>query len=126
MILIGFTNGILREFLLLEPLGDELAYQVSTITLFIFLGFYIWYIVPKVGIQSIRDSWITGVLWFLLTVLFEFGLGLVTGQTVTEHLAAYNIIGGNLWIIIPLWVGIAPRIFFTQIQLDLSSKRGKQ
>lgn len=116
MIMIGFANGILREISLLEPLGDEWAHQLSTITLFIFLGVYIWYIIPKAGITSVRDAWITGGFWLLLTVLFEFGLGFVSGYTITELLSAYNIFEGRLWIIIPLWVGLAPRIFFARSQ----------
>ena len=112
MILIGIANGILREVLMTYRLGDGPAHQISTVTLFVFLGLYIWYILPKTGIRSSRQSWIGGVIWLILTVLFEFGLGYFAGQSIPELLNAYNIFEGRLWVIIPLWVGIAPRIFF--------------
>lgn len=116
MVLIGIANGVLREFLMIEPLGDELAHQVSTFTLFVLLGVYIWFIVNKIGIHSIRESWLAGAAWSILTVLFEFSLGYFSGQSIPELLNAYNIFEGRLWIIIPLWVGVAPRIFFSLSQ----------
>lgn len=113
MILIGMANGILREILMTDRLGDGLAHQISTVTLFVFLGLYIWYILPKTGIRSTRQSWITGSVWLILTVVFELGLGYFTGISIPDLLNAYNIFEGNLWAIIPVWVGVAPRIFFS-------------
>ncbi len=113
MVLIGIANGILREILMTDRLGDEPAHQISTVTLFVFLGLYIWYMLPKAGIRSSRQSWIAGMIWLILTVLFEFGLGFFSGQPILELLNAYNIFEGRLWIIIPLWVGVAPRLFLS-------------
>jgi len=119
MILIGIANGILREILMTDRLGDELAHQLSTITLLMLLGFYMWYVVLKIKFRSSRQSWIAGVMWLILTVLFEFGLGYFSGQSIPELLNAYNIFEGRLWIIIPLWVGVAPRILFSLKQQQI-------
>jgi hypothetical protein len=113
MVVIGIANGALREVLVSETMSEALAHQLSTVTLFVFLGAYIWFILPKSGIHSKQESWGAGAIWLILTVFFEFGLGFVSGQTMQELLNAYNLFEGRLWIIIPVWVGVAPRIFFS-------------
>jgi len=121
MVLLGMANGILREILLLEPLGEELAHQVSTFTLLVLLTVYIWYVVKKIRFRSPRQAWLAGAVWLILTVIFEFSLGYFTGHSLPELMYAYNIFDGHLWILIPAWVGIAPRIFFS-----LSASSGGQ
>ena len=47
-----------------------------------------------------KDSWLIGIGWALLTIVFEFAAGLAGGSTVSELLAAYNPLSGNLWLLV--------------------------
>ena len=47
-----------------------------------------------------KDSWLIGIGWALLTIAFEFASGLAGGSTVSELLAAYNPLSGNLWLLV--------------------------
>ena len=47
-----------------------------------------------------KDGWLIGVGWALLTIAFEFAAGLAGGSTVSELLAAYNPLSGNLWLLV--------------------------
>jgi hypothetical protein len=39
-------------------------------------------------------------------------MGLATGMSWAKMLEEYNILEGRLWILIPIWVAVAPYIAF--------------
>ena len=49
---------------------------------------------------SAKDSLRIGICWVFLTIAFEFVSGLAGGSTMTELLAAYNPLTGNLWLLV--------------------------
>lgn len=112
MLLIAILNGGARDLWYKKRLGELRAHQISTITFIIFLGIYIAFIVKQFPPASGREAWQAGLLWLLLTLAFEFGFGLMRGNTVKKLLADYNIFKGRLWILIPLWLFIAPYLFY--------------
>jgi succinate dehydrogenase/fumarate reductase cytochrome b subunit len=48
----------------------------------------------------------------LLTLLFEFSFGRYQGQSWNAMLAEYNLLKGKLWALVPLWILLAPLLFF--------------
>ncbi len=94
MVLIAVANGAFREAYLLPRLGDHSARQVSTLLLIVLFAIYIGLVVrtwpPASGGQALG----VGVMWLVLTVTFEFAAA------------------GRLWALVPIWVGIAPYVFF--------------
>ena len=57
-----------------------------------------------------KDRWWSGIGWALLTSVFEFAAGLAGGSTVSELLAAYNPLSGNLWLLVLLTTLLSPVI----------------
>jgi len=61
--------------------------------------------IPKLG----KGTWKTyvkiGLVWLILSVLFETALGLVMGQTMPEIIKAYDVTTGNMWLIMVLFIG---------------------
>jgi hypothetical protein len=52
-------------------------------------------------------------LWLVLTLAFEFGFGaFVGGRTWSELVGEYNLLVGRVWVFIPVWVAVAPSIFY--------------
>lgn len=50
-----------------------------------------------------------GILWFVLTILFEFSFGsLVMGHSIEKLIADYNLLEGKTWSLFLLCVLIAP------------------
>jgi hypothetical protein len=70
------------------------------------IGFRMY--IPESSAQAMH----IGVMWLVLTLVFEFSLGLNTGHSWSELLSEYDITKGKLWVLIPLWVVIAPYIFY--------------
>ena len=81
-----------------------------------FKGFLVWvcfipaailngglreHVLPRtVKALSAKDSLRIGICWVFLTIAFELVSGLAGGSTMTELLAAYNPLTGNLWLLV--------------------------
>lgn len=65
-------------------------------------------LLSRVKKLSRTDCLVISFVWILLTVLFEFGMGLATGSSVCELLKAYNPSSGNLWLLVVVATGAAP------------------
>jgi hypothetical protein len=112
MLLLAIANGTLRDLVYKKYTGDLAAHQISTLLLIILFAVYIGtilqYFPPASPIQAIS----IGLLWLTFTLLFEFGFGRFRGNSWNDLLADYNLFAGRVWILIPLWVAIAPYIFY--------------
>ncbi len=107
---VAIINGGLREALLEPALGPHLARQGSTVSLLLlFTGCFLllgrWR--PVAGP---REAWIIGTIWLAMTLILETVLGVIAGHSPGEILAAYNVLAGNLWPLVPLWVLVGPRL----------------
>lgn len=112
MLLLAVANGILREVVIKKYTGDFAAHQLSTVTLLLLFAVYIGFVVAKFSPSSALQAVFVGVLWVALTLLFEFGFGRYRGNSWTTLLAEYNLLEGRLWALVPLWVLIAPYLFY--------------
>jgi hypothetical protein len=78
----------------------------------ILLAVYIRFIIGRFPPVSGTQAIFIGSLWVMLTLIFEFGFGLLRGHSFTQLLKDYNIFKGRLWILIPAWLLVAPYIFY--------------
>ena len=111
---IAVICGGLRVKLLEPVLGEAKAHVIGTllVCLLIFAAMQLF-----VGASGLKDTWPlmrVGALWTVLTICFEFTLGLlVMKKPVEELLADYNIFKGRLWVLVlvttfwgPVWAGM--------------------
>ena len=114
MIAIAVANGAAREAWLLPRFGDALARQISTVTLLVLFAIYIRAVFKLWPLASGRLAAGVGVSWLVLTLSFEFGLGhFVSHLTWRETLGEYDLTAGRLWILVPIWVAVAPYVFYS-------------
>jgi hypothetical protein len=103
-----FTNGAVRALVLQPRLGEHLARQIATgLGVLIVFGFAFFF-VRRLGAPKTVDLLGVGVVWLVLTLAFEFGMGLVAGRSWETMLADYDILEGRLWPLIPLATLVAP------------------
>ena len=108
---VAILNGGLREYLLVEAIGKEWALPVSGITLSVCIFLITWLLLPRmIKAFTSKESWLIGIGWALLTIVFEFAAGLAGGNTVAELLAAYNPLSGNLWLLVLATTLLSPII----------------
>lgn len=108
---VAILNGGLREYVLAKAIGEEWALPVSGIILSVCIFLITWLLLPRmIKAFTSKDGWLIGIGWALLTIVFEFAAGLTGGSTVSELLAAYNPLSGNLWLLVLLTTLLSPVI----------------
>lgn len=111
MLALAIFNGLLREWYK-QFTGELTARQISTVTLIIFFAVYIYWVINTYPPRSSNFALMIGFLWLALTLAFEFGFGLYRGNSWSQLLSEYNILAGKLWILVPIWVAVAPYLFY--------------
>lgn len=112
MVAIAIINALLREKLIARYYSQFRSHQLSTITLIIFCSVYVWYILPYLEIETGRQALFIGLMWMLLTIVFEFSLGRLTKTPWNELLENYNLFRGYLWLVFLLCLMLMPYIFY--------------
>jgi len=112
MLLLAIINGTLRDLGYKKYLGDLTAHQISTVTLITLFAFYIGYIINRFPPTSSTQAIFIGIIWVLFTLCFEFCFGRYRGNSWSVLFADYNLMKGRIWVLIPLWILIAPYVFY--------------
>lgn len=103
---IAILNGGFREYILVK-LG-VLARPLSGIILSVCIFVVAYFLVPKIKNCVKRDYIIFGVIWFILTNLFDLVAYIKDGGGFADLLQSYNILTGNTWLIVVLTALLAP------------------
>jgi hypothetical protein len=104
---LAILNGILREAVLVPVLGKS-GLPISGILLAAMAFLLTFLLLPRLGAGTQSTYVIMGVIWIVATIIFEFTLGFVTGDSLDKMLAAYNIFTGNLWLLDVIFIGCTP------------------
>jgi len=112
MMILAIINGGFRDFVYKAHVGDLPAHQISTVILVLLLAGYFRVLTNIWPIKSASQAWVIGGSWFLMTEVFEFGMGFMAGASWSKLFYAYNIFAGQVWIFIPLWVLAGPYVFY--------------
>ena len=116
MILIAIFNGMLREKWYGKTINELAAHQISTLAGIFLFWTYIWIIIRHWPPESAGQAAAIGLIWLVLTIAFEFSFGrYIAGHTWRHLFSDYNLFAGRLWIVILLWVTIAPYFFYRLI-----------
>jgi hypothetical protein len=112
MPVIAIINAVLRETLFAKSFSQKAAHQLSTVTILIFLGIYIYIILNRWRLENFSQAVWTGVIWCMLTIIFEFTLGFAAKKSLSEIIKAYDILNGELWVLVPIFLLSAPALFY--------------
>ena len=105
---IAILNGGFREYILVK-LGI-LARPLSGIILSVCIFAVAYFLVPKIKNCVKRDYIIFGVIWFILTNLFDLVAYIKEGGGFADLLQSYNILTGNTWLLVVLTALFAPSL----------------
>jgi hypothetical protein len=112
MLFLPILIETLRDLGYKKYAGALTAHQISTLTLVILFAFYICYIIYLFPPSSPTQAIFIGMIWVLLTLCFEFGFGRYRGNSWSVLFDDYNLMKGRIWVLIPLWILIAPYVFY--------------
>ncbi|MGC9367350.1 MAG: hypothetical protein ACP5FK_09980 [bacterium] len=110
---IAILNGIIRNNFYQRFLLELKAHQLSAVSFIVLFGFYVWLILKWLKLSSLKEALLVGVIWLILTVVFEFLFGyFVVGQPWSRLFQDYNIVAGRIWILVLIWIMVSPGIFY--------------
>ena len=115
---LAIINGGLRENVLVK-LGN-IALPLSGLILSICIFLVAYLLIPKIKNCEAKDYIIFGVIWFVLTNLFDLFMYISEGGGFKDLLNSYNFLNGNLWILVVMTTLISPLVV-SKIRL----KKGK-
>jgi hypothetical protein len=107
---IAFGNGALRELWLLPALGPPWAHWISGALLIAAILLVTRVSARHLVAPSAVQRWAIGAIWLVLTLGFEFGMGVAAGHTLAQMLAPYRFTDGNPWPLVLLATVLAPVI----------------
>lgn len=106
---LGIANGVARETLYKDWVGDEAAQWLSTASLAALLTGYFWALDRRWPLATTNDAVAVGSTWSVLTVAFEFVFGHYVDHKSWRDLAEnYDVTKGRVWILIPAGMVIGP------------------
>jgi hypothetical protein len=112
MVFIAIANGAARDLGYGREMGELAAHQISTLTALVLFSLYIWLILRRFPPRSTAHAASIGALWLGLTLSFEFLFGhYVAGLPWGRLVSDYNILAGRLWMLIPIWLALAPLVY---------------
>ena len=108
---LAILNGILREKALIPGFGASAGLKISGVTLSVVILLVSWLALPWYGPLPSFQYWLIGLVWLLMTVLFEFGFGhCIARKSWAELLDAYNVAKGNPWVAVLIATFFSPRL----------------
>ena len=114
LLAVAIGNGALREQTFARSLPELRAHQLSTAIGAAAMGVLIWFIMLKWPPGSGREALLVGLLWLSLTVVFEFFMGIVLRKRPwAEVIGAYDLRHGRVWVLLLLWIAVAPWLFYS-------------
>ncbi len=113
MLFIAIANGALRQLTFGKAMPELRAHQLSTAIGSVFIGLFIYAVLRIWPPSSAKQSLAIGLIWLLLTVIFEFVFGrLVMHRPWVLLLNDYNLAAGRVWILFLAWLALSPYLFF--------------
>jgi hypothetical protein len=112
MAVLAVLNGVFRETVIIPQIGEYPGHVVSTLLLVAaILAVAGVYFSTTGTTYTDAELVLVGVGWTLLTVGFEFLVGAAEGTPVSVTLGQYDVFAGQVWILVPLTLLVAPYLF---------------
>jgi hypothetical protein len=108
LLVIMFTNGIVRVAVLQPRLAEEPARRLATLVGVALVVAFAYAYVRRTPFRTGHELLLVGVVWLALTLAFELGMGLATGRSRGEMLADYDLTRGRLWPLVLVATLLAP------------------
>lgn len=93
----GFNFFVLMNLIYEPSWGPLLAHQIGMSTRIVYIFVFAYFLLRFVKEYDTSDLVHVGILWLVLTLLFEWAGSLVIGRPVEEILIGWNVFAGYMW-----------------------------
>lgn len=109
---VAVINGAFRELVLVERIGAYPGHVLSTALLVTAILLIASVYFTSVSVEYTDTELLAiGILWTLLTVGFEFLVGYLAGTPPGVTIRQYDVLAGQVWIVVPLVLLLSPLFF---------------
>jgi hypothetical protein len=109
MLFIAIANGMLRQLTFGKAMPELRAHQLSTAIGSVFIGLFVFAVVRRWPPSSAKQANSIGLIWLLMTVVFEFAFGrLVLHRPWDLLLEDYDLSAGRVWVLFLAWITLSP------------------
>jgi hypothetical protein len=113
VVVLGLFNATVRQVVYGRYVSELAGHQISSLTFAILVGLYAWALGGFLKLSSPGEAIGVGLMWMVLTAVFEFTLGrYVVGDPWGKLLHDYDLLDGRVWGLFVLWVGMATYVFY--------------
>jgi len=110
-VLLAIINGTLRVALIIPLVGAYIGHVISSIIFIAVIFTVTWFYIKSRRITSKKIAFQIGLIWFVLTVAFEFLFGhFVMNNSWDALIHDYNILEGRVWLLVLAAIMFAPPI----------------
>jgi hypothetical protein len=102
------VHGTLRRIFLVPWIGELLSHQIGVVIGSAIIFTIAWLCIRWFGPGSHRQQFQVGLLWVVLTLIFEFTLGYFFGYSLERILSDYNIAKGGVMVFGVLFMLFSP------------------
>lgn len=113
LLVVAILNAAVRDKLLAPLLGQEIALPLSGILLSILVFLITLALIPLLGTGTTASIhyWLVGLMWLLLTIVFDFTFGhYFMRKRWSQLIEIYSVSTGNLWVLVLLVTTISPYV----------------
>lgn len=89
-------SGTIRRLWLVPELGEHTAHQIGVATACILILLIAWWMASWLNARTLKRQLQIGALWVILMLIFEFGVGLAIGNSMSQMLVEYDLSRGGL------------------------------
>ncbi len=93
----GFNFFVLMNLIYEPRWGQLVAHQIGMSTRIVYIFIFAYFLLRFVKEYVAEDLLHVGVLWLVLTLIFEWVGSLAIGRPVEEILIGWNIFAGYMW-----------------------------
>ena len=111
IVIVAIINGVAREKILTPLIGSSFSLPLSGITLSVLVLVVTYFTIPFIGEVKTGTYLYIGLLWVILTLSFEYLFGhYVTGKPWHEINQVFNILKGDLFIVVLIVSAVSPLV----------------
>lgn len=88
--------GTIRRIWLVPALGEHTAHQIGVVAASLLILFIAWLTARWLDARPFKAQLQVGVLWVVLMLAFEFGVGFAIGYSLPQMLVEYDLSRGGL------------------------------
>ncbi|MBV1790420.1 hypothetical protein KQ940_20370 [Marinobacterium sp. D7] len=109
MVILAIVNGLIRDRVLVELIGQHPALVVSGLSLSLLILIATYCAFPFIGSRSRRIYLLIGLQWVSMTLLFDILFGhFFAGKSWSEILQLFNPASGDLLLLVLITTLFAP------------------